>query len=204
MCARSTAAACRSASSADTSAMSVPAFHSTPRSLSSSMMAGSASFTNIPPTTGNDSGNSPAPIHRLQEREFVPLSRLIVVRAERGRHVHDAGAVIRAHEILADDDLVIRPLRIRQPVERPLVLELRQLRPRPRAHDIPAIRVVLAQHRAHARLGEDDRRLTASAPLELDVRQGRDAPRARRSTRASTAWSSTRGCARPWACHRAS
>jgi hypothetical protein len=62
-----------------------------------------------------------ARVHRLQEREVVPSSRCVVVRAERGSHVHHARAVVRAHERFPDDDLVIRSLGIRQPIDRPTI-----------------------------------------------------------------------------------
>ena len=92
------------------------------------MISGSASLTNSPPTTGIDVGKLAARVHRLQEREVVPLPRRVVVGAERRRHVHDAAAVVRRHEVLADDHLVLRPPGYSQPVERAAVAPPDELR----------------------------------------------------------------------------
>jgi hypothetical protein len=54
--------------------MSVPAFHSTPRSSSTTVMAGSASLHVQSAHHRQRRGKLAARIHRLQEREVVPLS----------------------------------------------------------------------------------------------------------------------------------
>ena len=141
---------------------------------------------------------------RLQEREVVPLAGRVVVGAERRRHVHDAASIVGRHELFADDDLVVRPVGILEPVERTSVSLTDEIGAAHSADDRPAIVVVLAEHGAHAPVGEDERSLIRSLSCDCvaDLRaaparhtRDRDAPRAPRSTRASTASWSTRECA---------
>ena len=65
-----------------------------------STSTGSASFTNIPPTSGRPPQEAAGVVHRAQHGQAVALPRRVVVGAERGRHVHDAGAVLGADEVL--------------------------------------------------------------------------------------------------------
>ena len=68
------------------------------------MSAGSASFTNCPaygaPTSVDERAAGP---DRVEHRQALALGDLAVDLAERGREVHDAGAVVDGHEVVGDD-----------------------------------------------------------------------------------------------------
>ena len=113
-----------------------------------------------------------ARVHRLQEREPVLLPRQVVVRAERGRHVHHAAAVVGGHEILGDDDLV-RALRVRHPVQRTPVAQSRELRAPELRDDLPLRAPLLPEHRDGARFREQQRPVGAAVLADFDVRERR-------------------------------
>ena len=172
-CARSTAAACRSASSADTSASMRPALHSTPRRL---QLFDEERVGVLHEQSADDRHRRrklAARVDRLQEREVVSLARRVVVRTERRRHVHHAAAVVGRHELLADDDLVVRALRDTRASRTAAVPRPDELRARRSSTDrVPALLVVLAEHaratRASARMSVL-LSLSSSRRIDLDV-----------------------------------
>ena len=109
------------------------------------MSAGSASFTNVPSTACAAAcrRTSPPGPTGLSIGRPSALGDLAVDLAERGREVHDAGAVVDGHELVGDDP----PRRelgssSGEEVERPLVVEADEVGDRDRADDLG----VVAEH----------------------------------------------------------
>ena len=119
---------------------------------------------------GHVGGKLAARVHRLNEREPVSLARRVVIGAERRRHVHDAGAIIRRNEILANDHAVVTLDAIeRDPIEWALVARSDERGPGEPSHRVPSVAVVLTEHARRAGLGENDRPIRSGALPELDV-----------------------------------
>ncbi len=92
----------------------------------------------------------PRLVDRLEQREPLGLAGVVVVLAERGGHVHDAGAVLERDEIGADDAEGAR--RVLEEREARLVALADELAPLDRAEDL----LVAVEH-AGERLGEYER-----------------------------------------------
>ena len=97
-----------------------------------------------------------AKVHRLKESQSVALAGGIVVGAERRRHVHDTGALLRRDEVFADDDLVLA-LRRSRPSRAAACTSANQLAPGKGRDRVPAAGVVITQNSRHARERENDR-----------------------------------------------
>ena len=117
------------------------------------MIAGSASFTNVPAHGVVPSGvstNVGRGTDRVEHRQALGVGDLAVDLAERGREVHDAGAVVDGHEVGGDDrgrPAVRRRRRQLEEVERALVVEADEVVDRDRAEHLG----VVAQHVGDAR-----------------------------------------------------
>ncbi len=158
----------------------------------SSMIAGSASFTNVPAHGCGTSGcrrTSPR-ADRVEHRQALGVGDLAVDLAERGREVHDARAVVDGDEVGGHDPRRPRRRRSREleEVEGPLVAEPDEVVDRDRADDLG----VVAEHVGDARRRHHEVAAPPSPATRARTRR-RDRPRRRRSTPASTAWWSTRG-----------
>ena len=90
-------------------------------------------------------------VHRVEHRQALGLADLAVDLAERGREVHDAGAVVGGDEVGRDDAPAVAVGG--QPVERSLVAQADEVGDRDRADDLD----VVAEHRRRRALGASTR-----------------------------------------------
>ena len=67
------------------------------------MIAGSASLTNWPAYGATVAVEAGRGVDRVEHGQALALADLAVDLAERGREVHDAGAVVDGHEVGGDD-----------------------------------------------------------------------------------------------------